>query len=90
MFLGYLAVAFTTLSALVGEAEATGGNYLEGIGYREVALQQPKTSFFESEDANGIYYASFSGGANIFIKSPALNENPQLNQVWFESPDFNN
>ena len=46
MFLSYLAVAFTTLSALLGEAEATGGNYLEGLGYREVALQQPKTSFF--------------------------------------------
>lgn len=76
MFLCSFAVAFTTLSTFVGNAEAAGSNYLEGVGYREVALQQPKTSFFESEDANGINYASFAGGTNIFIKSPGLNENP--------------
>jgi hypothetical protein len=33
---------------------SSGAYYLEGIGYREQALQQPKTTFFQSEDAQGI------------------------------------
>lgn len=87
-FLLSISVVFTTWSALVGQAEA-GSYYLQGIGYREQALQQAKTSFFQSEDTNGILYASFGGGTNIFIKSPEFNENPQLNQVYFTASEFN-
>ena len=77
-FLLSIGVTLTTWLAQVGQAEA-GASYLEGIGYREQALQQAKTKFFRSEATNGILYASFGGGTNIFIKSPGLNENPQLN-----------
>lgn len=37
-----------------------------------------------------MYYASFNGGTNIFIKGPELNENPQSNIVWLRSYEFNN
>jgi hypothetical protein len=50
--------------------------YLEGIGYREQALQQAKGANFESEDANGINYASFGGSTHIFIKGGGLEMNP--------------
>jgi len=50
--------------------------YLEGIGYREQALQQAKGSKFSSEVAEGVNYASFAGNTNIFIKGHGLNENP--------------
>lgn len=87
----WLALAFTTLSTLVGKAEAsnTGFSYhLDGIGYREQALQQPKTSFFRSEKPEGVLYASFNGGTNIFIKGPNLADNPGSNVIWFESVEF--
>jgi hypothetical protein len=42
--------------------------FLEGIGYREQELQVSKGSLFESEEPNGIAYASFAGGTHIFIK----------------------
>jgi len=58
------------------DAEAEGYFFLSGVGYREAALQQAKTSFFKSEEANGVMYASFNGGTNIFIKSTELNEIP--------------
>ena len=61
---------------------------LEGIGYREQALQQAKTSFFQSEVPNGVLYASFNGGTNIFIKGPNLNDNPAANEIWFKSVEF--
>jgi len=61
---------------------------LEGIGYREAALQTAKTSFFKSEDANGISYASFNGGTNIFIKGAHLHENPQTNTIYMRSVEL--
>jgi hypothetical protein len=89
--LACLAAAFTTLLVLSGEAEASAGDYfLEGIGYREAALQQPKTTFFKSEEANGVNYASFNGGTNIFIKSSELHELPALNYIYLRSREFNN
>jgi hypothetical protein len=86
-----IAAAFTTLLVLSGKAEASSGDYtLEGIGYREAALQQPKTTFFKSEEPNGVKYASFNGGTNIFIKSSELNELPALNYIILTSVEFNN
>jgi len=41
--------------------------YLEGIGYREQALQQAKGSKFQSEGADGVTMASFGGGTNIWL-----------------------
>jgi len=49
---------------------------LDGIGYREQALQTAKTEFFKSENAKGVNYASFNGGVNIFIKGSSLNDEP--------------
>lgn len=72
---------------MVDRAEAS-DCYLDGIGYREQALQQPKSAFFQSEDATGVEYASFNGGTNIFIKGPELNENPHANIVYFRAPEF--
>jgi hypothetical protein len=62
---------------------------IEGIGYREPDLQVPKSALFMSENPQGIPYASFSGGTNIFIKSYMLNDNPQTNQVFLHSNDLN-
>lgn len=50
--------------------------YLEGIGYREQALQQSKGQNFENEVPNGIAFASYAGGTHIFIKGSGLTENP--------------
>jgi hypothetical protein len=55
---------------------SSGGFYLEGIGYREQALQQAKGASFESETPNGIPYASFGGDTHIFIKGGGLEMNP--------------
>jgi hypothetical protein len=46
--------------------------WVEGIGYREPALQVPKTENFVSEEPKGINWASWAGGTNIYIKSPFL------------------
>ena len=62
--------------------------YLDGIGYREQELQQAKGDFFQSEEANGIGYASFGGGTHIFIKGVGLAENAQSNTVVLYSVDF--
>jgi len=62
--------------------------FIEGIGYREPDLQVPKSTLFISENPQGIPYASFSGGTNIFIKSYNLNDNPQTNQVFLYSYDL--
>lgn len=64
------------------------GFYLEGIGYREQALQQAKGTRFQSEDADGVEWASFGGGTHIFIKGEGLHENPQSNFVYLYSNDF--
>jgi len=64
------------------------GFYLEGIGYREQALQQAKGARFQSEEADGIEWASFGGGTHIFIKGEGLAENPQSNFVHLYSNEF--
>lgn len=90
MFLN-LAAALTTFLTFVGKAEASNTGfdyYLEGLGYREQALQQPKTKFFQSETPGKVLYASFNGGTNIFIKGPNLADDPTANIVWFESIEY--
>jgi len=37
---------------------------------------------------NGVLWASFYGGTNIFIKGPSLNDNPAANILWFKSVEF--
>jgi len=51
----------------VQHVKAEEEGYIEAIGYREQTLQQAKGSFFQSEDGDGVYYASFGGGTNIWI-----------------------
>lgn len=80
--------AIATLSCLLYATSVAGNFRLDGIGYREQALQTAKTSFFSSEEASGINYASFNGGTNIFIKGPELNENPQSNVIFMESVEL--
>lgn len=46
--------------------------YLNGIGYREQALQVPKGALFMSEDPVGVPYASFAGDTNIFISGSSF------------------
>jgi hypothetical protein len=62
--------------------------YLDGIGYREQELQVAKGTFFESEEATGVKYASFGGGTHIFIKGMGLADNAQSNTVVLYSTDF--
>ena len=38
--------------------------------------------------ANGVGYASFNGGTNIFIKGAHLNENPQSNSIYLRSVEL--
>lgn len=57
--------------------------WIEGLGYREQELQVAKGTLFASEDANGIPYASFGGGTNIFIKGVEFADDPQSNLVIF-------
>jgi hypothetical protein len=63
--------------------------YLSGIGYREQALQVAKTSFFKSEEAHGVHYASFGGGTMTFIKGVGLIDNPNSNKVLMFSKELN-
>jgi hypothetical protein len=62
--------------------------YLEGIGYREQELQVSKGTLFESEEPNGIAYASFAGGTHIFIKGNGFADNPQSNDVILYSREL--
>jgi hypothetical protein len=50
-------------------------------------LQQAKGTKFQSEDADGISWASFAGGTHIFIKGNGLNDNPESNWVMLEPHD---
>jgi len=62
--------------------------YIEGIGYREQALQQAKGKRFASETPQGIFVASYAGGTNIMIKGHGLNDNPQDNYIMLQSVEF--
>jgi hypothetical protein len=75
-------MAASCLESVLAEA------YLDGIGWREQELQQAKGSFFQSEEANGVQYASFGGGTHIFIKGVGLADNAQSNTVVLYSNDF--
>ena len=75
--------AYLIASLFLGSARADA--YLDGIGYREQELQVAKGSFFQSEEATGVEYASFAGGTHIFIKGVGLADNPQSNHVLLKS-----
>ena len=62
--------------------------YIEGLGYREQALQQAKGKRFASETPQGISVASYAGGTNIMIKGHGLNDNPQDNYIMLHSKEF--
>lgn len=47
-----------------------------------------KGTFFQSEEATGVRYASFGGGTHIFIKGVGLADNAQSNTVVLYSNDF--
>ena len=49
---------------------------LDGIGYREQELQQAKGSRFDHEATDGISFASFGGGTNIFVQGEGIHDNP--------------
>ena len=61
---------------------------MDGIGYREQALQQAKGERFENEDVLGIDTASFAGDTHIFIKGGGFDMNPQSNLVFLYSHEF--
>jgi len=64
------------LAVMMQSSVCNASQYLEGIGYREQALQQSKGQNFENEQPHGINYASYAGGTYIFIKGSGLTENP--------------
>jgi hypothetical protein len=70
-------------------AAGDGGGYLDGIGYREQALQQAKGALFADEGASGVLYASYGGGTNIFIQGAGLADDPQSNVVAFWNEETN-
>ena len=73
---------------MLPSALASDSFYLEGIGYREQALQQAKGAQFSSESAEGIGKASYAGGTHMFIRGRGLNDNPESNYIMLESHEF--
>jgi len=71
----------STAASNMGVKAGIAGLYLNGIGYREQELQQAKGARFQSEAPEGVNYASFGGGTNIFVSGVGLAEMAQLNMV---------
>ena len=69
-------------------SSALDNHYLHGIGYREQELQQASGARFRSKKPEGIPWASFAGGTNIYIKGFGYSEHAQSNQVWLKSIDL--
>ena len=67
--------ALSSISIMHANALDVDG-YLEGIGYREQALQLAKGTQFAAETESGVSLASFGGGTNIYIKGVGLSMNP--------------
>jgi len=61
---------------------------LYGLGYREQELQQAKGSRFTTDEPEGIAWASFAGGTNIFIYGYGLNPNPESNTIMLYSEEL--
>jgi hypothetical protein len=61
---------------------------LHGIGYREQELQQAKGSRFTTDEPEGITWASFAGGTNIFVKGYGFNPNPESNRILLYSKEL--
>ena len=57
-------------------ATTVSATYLDGIGYREQELQLARGSWFDSENAEGVNWASFAGGTTIYIKGVGFSDNP--------------
>jgi len=83
----YKLSALLTLLSIV-TAGGEGGGYLDGIGYREQALQQAKGANFQEEGASGVSIASFGGGTNIFVQGNGMADDPQSNVVALVSADY--
>ena len=79
------ALCFTNYIQQASASDTDG--VLEGIGYREQALQVAKGSHFDAESGSGVSLASFGGGTNIWIQGTALSTDPQSNVVVFTSLD---
>jgi hypothetical protein len=77
-------ISFIVDSNSVQAFDAKQEGWIEGIGYREQELQVSKGRMFASEVANGIPWASFGGGTNIFIKGVEFADNAQSNMVIFD------
>ena len=76
-----LTLASSWASSMGVQAGGILGLYLDGIGWREQELQQAKGARFQSEDPEGVLWASFGGGTNIFVTGFGLEEMAQLNMV---------
>jgi hypothetical protein len=76
-----LTLASTAASNMVVQAGDILGLYLNGIGYREQELQQAKGARFQSEAPEGVLWASFGGGTNIFVSGVGLEEMAVLNMI---------
>ena len=76
-----LMLAGSAASNMGVNAQVSGGMYLNGVGYREQELQQAKGARFQSEAPEGVTYASFGGGTNIFVSGVGLEEMAQLNMI---------
>ena len=69
-----MALLCLMLFTSMASCQSANGKILEGLGYREQELQVAKGTTFNDESANGIPYAAFNGGTNIFIKGLGLDE----------------
>jgi len=79
-----LTLASTASSNMGVQAAGILGLYLNGIGWREQELQQRQGARFQEDhqdNPDGVLWASFGGGTNIFVNGVGLEEMAQLNMV---------
>ena len=82
-----LTLASSWASNMGVQAASTVGLYLNGIGWREQELQQAKGARFQSEAPEGVLWASFGGGTNIFVTGHGLEPTSKLNMVVLTAQD---
>lgn len=62
-------------------------NSLQSIGYREVEREVSANDIYSAERA-GIYYASYSGGTDTFIRGEGFSSDPLSNKIFLHSVEL--
>ena len=87
LWLGLL-VIMSQISPIDAASDPLADHKLHGLGYREQELQQARGARFRSKSPNGIPWASFAGGTNIYIKGYGFSEHAQSNKIFMLSKEL--